>query len=218
MWVNAIWFWTRGFFFLRANRNYMYVFTEYVLNENDCIAFLQPLFMPLIGPSEMALFRENFLYAGVAWSYWSSPCPISLCFFVRLFVFFCRIALPTIVTDRSKTCRQMWSSCLRTQERTTWKPLWSVCVCVCVCVCVRERRKIELMAWVKKCPFPSTGSEPVPLGYAPMVLPITPQGRHALRQSKQTLQLLSAGPRRQASARTSAELDEACQRKTKLKR
>ena len=30
-----------------------------------------------------------------------------------------------------------------------------------------------------------------------------------------TLQLLSAGPRRQASARTSAELDEACQRKTK---
>ena len=30
-----------------------------------------------------------------------------------------------------------------------------------------------------------------------------------------TLQLLSAGPRRQASARTSAESDEACQRKTK---
>ena len=57
-------------------------------------------------------------------------------------------------------------------------------------------------------------------------------GRHASRQSKQTLQtltrqldretimhetlqLLSAGPRRQASARTSAESDEACQRKTK---
>ena len=31
----------------------------------------------------------------------------------------------------------------------------------------------------------------------------------------ETLQLLSAGPRRQASARTSAESDEACQRKTK---
>ena len=57
-------------------------------------------------------------------------------------------------------------------------------------------------------------------------------GRHASRQSKQTLQtltrqldcetimhetlqLLSAGPQRQASARTSAESDEACQRKTK---
>ena len=182
----------------------------------------------------MALFRKNFLYAGVACSYWSSPCPISLYFFVHLFVclfvFFCRIALPTIVTDRSKTCRQMWSSCLRTQERTTLKLLWSVCVCVCVCV--RERRKIELTAWVKKCPFPSTGFEPVPLGYAPIVLPITPQGRHASRQSKQTLQtltrqlhretqscketlqLLSAGPLLQASARTSAESDEACQRKT----
>ena len=56
-------------------------------------------------------------------------------------------------------------------------------------------------------------------------------GRHACRQSKQTLQTLtrqldrkpimhetlqrSARPRRQASARTSAESDEACQRKTK---
>ena len=57
-------------------------------------------------------------------------------------------------------------------------------------------------------------------------------GRHASRQSKrtlqtltrqldretimhETLQLLSVGPRRQASARTSAESDEACQRKTK---
>ena len=38
MWVNAIWFWTRGFCAckpkLRVNRNY--VLTEYVLNENDC--------------------------------------------------------------------------------------------------------------------------------------------------------------------------------------
>ena len=59
------------------------------------------------------------------------------------------------------------------------------------------------------------------------------EGRHASHQSKQTLhtltrvlhretitavhetlQLLYAGPRRQASARTSAESDEACQRKT----
>ena len=39
--------------------------------------------------------------------------------------------------------------------------LLSVCVCVCVCVfvcvCVRERRKIELTVWGKKCPLPSTG-------------------------------------------------------------
>ena len=39
MWVNAIWFWTRGF--VRVNRNY--VLTEYVLNENDCIVILQIL-------------------------------------------------------------------------------------------------------------------------------------------------------------------------------
>ena len=64
------------------------------------------------------------------------------------------------------------------------------------------------------------------------MLPIAPRRQARLRQSKQTLQtltrqldretimhetlqLLSAGPRRQASARTSAESDEACQRKTK---
>ena len=41
---------------------------------------------------------------------------------------------------------------------------------------VRERRKIELTVWGKKCPFPSTGFEPVPLGYAPTVLPITLRG------------------------------------------
>ena len=52
----------------------------------------------------------------------------------------------------------------------------SVCVCVCVyvraCVraCVRvcqRKTKIELTVWGKKCPFPWTGFEPVP------VLPIT---------------------------------------------
>ena len=97
-------------------------------------------------------------------------------------------------------------------------------------VCVRERRC--WWYWGKKCPFPSTEFKPVPLGYAPTVLPITLRGRHAPRQSKQTLQtltrhlhretimhetlqLLSAGPPRQASARTSAESDAACQRKTK---
>ena len=66
----------------------------------------------------------------------------------------------------------------------------------------------------------------------PLCFRLHHDGRHASRQSKQTLQtltrqldretimhetlqLLSAGPRRQASARTSAESDEACQRKTK---
>ena len=81
--------------------------------------------------------------------------------------------------------------------------------------------------------MPSTGFEPVSLGYAPIVrFRLHHDGRHAPRQSKQTLQtltrqldretimretlqLLSVGPRRQASARTSAESDEACQRKTK---
>ena len=41
---------------------------------------------------------------------------------------------------------------------------------------VRERRKTEPTVWGKKCPFPSTGFEPVPLRYAPTVLPITPRG------------------------------------------
>ena len=50
-----------------------------------------------------------------------------------------------------------------------------MCVCVCVCVCVRERRKIELTAWGKKVPIPSTGFEPVPLGYVPIVLATTPR-------------------------------------------
>ena len=59
---------------------------------------------------------------------------------------------------------------------------------VCVCVCVRERRKIKLTVWGKKCPFPLMGFEPVPLGYAPIVPPITPRGQARLRQSKQTLQ------------------------------
>ena len=80
-------------------------------------------------------------------------------------------------------------------------------------------------------PYPAT-----PLLYLwdthPSCFQLHNDGRHASRQSKQTLQtltrqldretimhetlqLLSAGPRRQASARTSAESDEACQRKTK---
>ena len=57
------------------------------------------------------------------------------------------------------------------------------CVCVTmkkapdVCVCVSEKyEEIELTVRGKKCPFPSTGFEPVPLGYAPTVLPITSRG------------------------------------------
>ena len=41
---------------------------------------------------------------------------------------------------------------------------------------VRERRKIELTEWGKKVHISSTGFEPVPLGYAPTVLLITPRG------------------------------------------
>ena len=54
---------------------------------------------------------------------------------------------------------------------------WVLCVCVCVCVCVRERRKIELTAWGKKVPLSLDGIRPVPLGYAPTMLPITPRGQ-----------------------------------------
>ena len=42
----------------------------------------------------------------------------------------------------------------------------------------------------------------------------SPVSSTAKQSCMKTLQLLSAGPRRQASARTSAESDEACQRKT----
>ena len=43
---------------------------------------------------------------------------------------------------------------------------------VCACVCVRERRKIERTAIGKK-----VSTRPVPLGYAPIMLPITPRGQ-----------------------------------------
>ena len=108
-----------------------------------------------------------------------------------------------------------------------------VCVCVCVCVCVRERRKIERTEWGKKVPVPLDGIRTCTSGirahrasdYTTIAgTPRVSQNKH-FRQSpassivkqscKETLQLLSAGPRRQASARTFAESDEACQRKTK---
>ena len=49
-----------------------------------------------------------------------------------------------------------------------------VCVCVRACVCACHRKtKDGADGMREKCPFPSTGFECVPLGYAPTVLPIT---------------------------------------------
>ena len=45
----------------------------------------------------------------------------------------------------------------------------------CVCVCKRKTKDRADGMSKKKCPFPSTGSEPVPLGHASIVLLITPQ-------------------------------------------
>ena len=102
--------------------------------------------------------------------------------------------------------------------------------------CMSVSEKDERQSWRhegQKCPLPSMGFEPVPLGYAPTMLPITPRGQARLTSvetntsdthppaplwntvMQETLQLLSAGPRCQASVRTSAKSDEACQRKTK---
>ena len=115
-----------------------------------------------------------------------------------------------------------------------------VCVCVCVsgcaCVSVCQRKTKDRADGMRgKCPFPSMGFEPVPLGYAPIMIRSHHESRHASRQSKQTLQTLTHQLDRetlacitkhsnsylqdhdchQASARTSAESEEACQRKTK---
>ena len=85
----------------------------------------------------------------------------------------------------------------------------------------------------KSCPFPWRDSNLYIWDTGPTYLRLHHGGRHASRQSKQTLQtltrqlhcetqswketlqLLSSGPQCQAPARTSAESDEACQRKTK---
>ena len=47
--------------------------------------------------------------------------------------------------------------------------------CVCVCVCQRKTKDRADGMREKKCPLPSTGFEPVSLGYAPIVLPIAPR-------------------------------------------
>ena len=48
-----------------------------------------------------------------------------------------------------------------------------------MCVCQRMM-KDRADGMGEKCPFPLTGFEPVPPGYAPIVLPITPQGQARL--------------------------------------
>ena len=102
---------------------------------------------------------------------------------------------------------------LPTSEVIVWVELrlylWG---CVCACVCVFQRKtKDKADGMMAKVPIPSTGFEPVPLGFAPIVLMITPWGQarlasvetntsythlqvHRETQSwKETLQLLSAG-------------------------
>ena len=106
-------------------------------------------------------------------------------------------------------------------------------MCVCVCVCQRKTKdRVDGMR-EKSAHSPRRDSNLYLWGTHPSCFRLHHEGRHASCQSKQTLQtvtcqlhretqscketpkLLSAGPRRQASARTSAEWDEACQRKTK---
>ena len=109
-----------------------------------------------------------------------------------------------------------------------------VCVCVCVvCVCQRKtkdradgmreksahcpRRDSNLYLWDTRPPCCRLHHE----GRARLASVERTPNRHspvsstAKQSCMKTLQLLSAGPQRQASARTSAESDEACQRKTK---
>ena len=109
---------------------------------------------------------------------------------------------------------------------------FQVCVCVCVCVCQRKTKDRADGMREKSVHCPRRDSNLYLWDTRPSCFRLHHDGRYASRQSKQTLQaltrqldretimhetlqLLSAGPRRQASARTAAEPDEACQRKTK---
>ena len=146
--------------------------------------------------------------------------------------FLCYNCMNVFVCHNKKKVPDKWQARQVTQEILQV----IVCVCVCVCACACQRKtKDRADGMREKCPFPSTGFEPVPLGYGPTVFPITPRAQARLASVKtntsdthppapwwntimqETLQLLSAGPRHQASARTSAESDEACQRKTKYR-
>ena len=106
------------------------------------------------------------------------------------------------------------------------------CTCTCVCVCRRKTKDRADGMKEKSAHCPRRDSNLYLWDTRPLCFRLHHDGRHTSRQSKQTLQtltsqldretimhetlqLLSAGPRRQASARTSAESDKACQRKTK---
>ena len=109
-----------------------------------------------------------------------------------------------------------------------------VTMCVRACVCVRERRKDRADGMREKSTHsPQRDSNLYLWDTRPPCFRLHHEGRHASRQSKQTLQtltrqlhretimhetlqLLSAGPRRQACARTSAESDEAFQERRKI--
>ena len=142
---------------------------------------------------------------------------------------------------QSYTCHVIWQSHGVVQNKSYLRDV-CVCVtmkkvprvCVCVCVCVRERRKMELTVWGKKVPIALDGIRTCTSGirahrasdYTTRVrLPRVSRNKHFSHSSvsstakqscmKHSNSYRSAGPRRQASARTSAESDEACQRKTK---
>ena len=103
---------------------------------------------------------------------------------------------------------------------------------MCVCVCQRKT-KDRADGMRKKVPIALDGIRTCTSGirahrasdYTTRVWPPrvsrnkhfrhSPVSSTAKQSCMKTLQLLSAGPRRQASAITSAESDEACQRKTK---
>ena len=105
-------------------------------------------------------------------------------------------------------------------------------VCVCVCVCQRKTKDRADGMREKSARCPRRDSNLYLWDTRPLCFRLHHDGRQASRRSNETLQtltrqldretimherlqLLSAGPRCQASARTSAESDEACQRKTK---
>ena len=110
------------------------------------------------------------------------------------------------------------------------KEVLHACACMCVCVCVCQRKTKDRADGMreKSAHCPRRDSNLYLWDTRPQCFRLHHDGRHVSRQSNETiqtltrqldretimherLQLLSAAPRRQASARTSAESDEACQ-------
>ena len=56
-----------------------------------------------------------------------------------------------------------------------WPVITDVCMRACVCACVSETKDRADVMREKSAHVPSTGFEPVSLGYAPIVLPIAPR-------------------------------------------